>query len=171
MRSAGRTSTHDRINNPETLDFWAAELLQHHIGPDPLKPDMLTIRRHERGGWGLALVLDGWYRCHEEALEMTQLWRRDLTKVRGLLDGAARSDPAGLKFLVGTLLTHQTGRTTLHPDITVVTPAANPDSHGIALVIDGWYTYREDAWRGVEEWRSVLRDAAALLAAALAVES
>lgn len=54
-----------------------ADLLQHHRGRDPL-PVVITKGDHE--GWGVAVVVDGYY-SREDAAEMAEFWSKLLRRV------------------------------------------------------------------------------------------
>ena len=64
------------------------DLLQH-AQPAAIAPDFVTVAG-PRGGYGVALVLDGYYSTERDAADMVPLWRESLRRV---LADLAKVDP------------------------------------------------------------------------------
>lgn len=81
-------------NGPGTLHENVDHLLMHRTGRDPLRPDFV-VTRHPLGGYGVALVLDGYYSTRELAESVVPTWRDSLGLV---LADLAATDPAGVSL-------------------------------------------------------------------------
>ncbi|MEZ5116169.1 MAG: hypothetical protein R2737_07865 [Candidatus Nanopelagicales bacterium] len=65
-----------------------AALLHHQLGSDPLP---LTLAQHPDGGWGVALVLDGWYAGESDAQAVLDGYWREV--VRAAVDATREPTP------------------------------------------------------------------------------
>lgn len=62
------------MNDADTLRDRASDLLMHHEGRGPIRPDLVVVQGDRPGWHGVALVLDGGY-GREDAEQMVTFWR------------------------------------------------------------------------------------------------